>query len=96
MAVVPGCAPVSRTFAAARIVSRIEERKKIWLAGAVSHPVVSESRSSAVLKTPWTGSRLPGHVLSPVFSPYGTIFVAGSLHGPGPAAPIARTRTHTR
>jgi hypothetical protein len=28
--------------------------------------------------------------------PYGTVFTAGSLHGPGPAAPTARTRTHTR
>ena len=27
------------------------------------------------------------------FFPYGAIFVVGSLHGPGPSAPIPRTRT---
>jgi hypothetical protein len=28
--------------------------------------------------------------------PHGTVFTAGSLHGPTPAAPTARTRTHAR
>jgi hypothetical protein len=60
-------------------------------------PVAGDTGLAFADKRPWPESRLPGHGHNqPTRTGHGTIFVAGSLHGPGPTAPMARTRTQTR